>query len=293
MSRVTASLSVLALLIATAAITPVSGMAATTTVSPQVAATPGTIDVQWWMEAEDGQVIAIISTTVDPEAELPVVVRLPIPPGMTVDWAGEISGGDITQDIQRQFTVKDGAKAAYAEFELSEYRVAQIDLSGKVLSSDGDKKSATLDFVQSVPSSDTAFSVRLPPGVASVKIEPAPQGPPSENGAGETLYTLPAVVLGPGDSQTTAVEYAAAATAPIPTDGSGSGLRANQIIFVLAAIAAGIGVALVVALRRQRQAYIHSSEDDEGVQATDVGTPPPPPSPVEVDDSDEPFNLDD
>ncbi len=60
----------------------------------------GTIDVQWWMEAEPGQAIAIVSTTIDPSVSLPVRVRLPIPPGMSVDWAGEVSGADATQDIR-------------------------------------------------------------------------------------------------------------------------------------------------------------------------------------------------
>ena len=38
----------------------------------------GTMDVQWWMEAEPGQAIAIVSTTIDPSVSLPVRVRLPI-----------------------------------------------------------------------------------------------------------------------------------------------------------------------------------------------------------------------
>ena len=123
----------------------------------------GTIDVQWWMEAEPGQVIAIVSTTIDPSVSLPARVRLPIPPGMSVDWAGEISGADVTQDVQRQFSVGQGEGAEYAEFEVSTFRAAQIDLSGIPLTPDGDRVSASLNFVQSVPSSETAFTVRLPP----------------------------------------------------------------------------------------------------------------------------------
>ncbi len=293
MSRVTASLAVLALLIAGAAMAPPVGSAATSTVSPQAAIpAEATVEVQWWMEAEDGQVIAIISTSIDPEAELPAVVRLPIPPGMTVDWAGEISGGDVSQDIQRQFTVKDGAKAAYAEFEVSQYRVAQIDLSGKALSQDGEAVVARLEYVQSVPSSDTAFSVRLPPGASSVKIEPAPEGAPNENSVGETLYTLPSLALEPGDSQTTVVEYSTTGAAPSPAEGGGAGLQANQLVALLAAIAAGIGVALVVMVRRQHHAALLASEAHQDEQQhPGASTPAADPSTAEVDDSDEPFDY--
>ena len=139
----------------------------------------GTIDVQWWMEAEPGQAIAIISTTIAPTVSLPVRVRLPIPPGMSVDWAGEVSGADAAQDIQRQFSVQQGKGAQYAEFEVSTYRAAQIDLSGIPLTADGNGVTASLEFVQSVPSAATAFTVRLPAGATDAKIEPARRGHPA------------------------------------------------------------------------------------------------------------------
>ena len=217
----------------------------------------GTIDVQWWMEAEPGKAIAIVSTTIAPSVSLPVRVRLPIPPGMSVDWAGEVSGADATQDIQRQFSVGQGDGAQYAEFEVSTYRAAQIDLSGIPLTADGNGVTASLEFVQSVPSEETAFTVRLPAGATDAKIEPAPQGSPSTNQDGETLYTLPVAQPKLGESSLTQVSYRTPSGTPAPA--SPAAQRSSQLIAVLVALAVAALAVLAVVVRRQRSAEALSS----------------------------------
>ncbi len=252
----------------------------------------GAIDVQWWMEAEPGQAIAIVSTTIGTSVNLPVRVRLPIPPGMSVDWAGEVSGADATQDVQRQFSVQQGEGAQYAEFEVTTYRAAQIDLSGVPLTPDGDRVSASLEFVQSVPSLGTAFTVRLPAGATDAKIEPAPEGSPSTNEDGETLYTLPAARPKLGESSLTQVSYLKSSGA-LSSPASPAAQRSSQLVAVLAALAVAALVALAVAVRRQRSAgAVTPTPDRHGEAAVRRKNQRRAEAPDDVD-SDEPFLLDD
>jgi len=252
----------------------------------------GTIDVQWWMEAEPGQAIAIVSTAIDPSVSLPVRVRLPIPPGMSVDWAGEVSGADVSQDIQRQFSVQQGEGAEYAEFEVSTYRAAQIDLSGIALTPAPDRVSASLNFVQSVPSSDTAFTVRLPAGATDAKIEPAPEGSPSTNQDGETLYTLPTAQPKLGESSLTQVSYVMSSGTPsAPT--SATAQRRNQLVALLVAFAVAALVVLAVVVRRQGAGSADAAPAVRRREAADGPKTQRQADATDDVDSDEPFILDD
>jgi hypothetical protein len=67
----------------------------TTTSAPVEAAAGGPIDMQMWPgQGVEGDQTAIITVVeVDAKTKLPVTIRIPVTPGTTVEWAGEILGG--------------------------------------------------------------------------------------------------------------------------------------------------------------------------------------------------------
>lgn len=211
----------------------------------------GGMDVQVWPEAEPGQTVVIASLTIDEKTKLPATVRIPVIEGMQVQWVGEISGGDASQDPTRTYTTEEGTGGRYVEFEASQYRFAQVEMIGLPVTPDGDRTKVAAEWVQSVPSTITAFSVRTIPGVRDVRITPVPVGAPDENQTGERLYTLPSKELKPGQKATVSVEYASGTQFEGGLDGAGN---TNTIIGVLLAGIALAVVFLVWMLGRQRRA---------------------------------------
>jgi hypothetical protein len=216
------------------------------------AAAPAEMDVQMWPGAQAGQVVVIVSQRLPESAQLPATVRLPVPAGMNVDWAGEIAGADASQDPTRPYTLKQGEGGQYAELEISESRQAQIELSGIPLSVEGSVFTAVVEYVQSVPSQAVGFSVRLPNGAAAQSIEPLPVGEPDRNEVGETLYTLPSKNLKPGESIRLSASYQLAPSVPVPAQPAST--DPTNVIVVLAVLLVAAAVALLLVLRRQRAA---------------------------------------
>jgi hypothetical protein len=213
---------------------------------------PGETEVQLWPAAQPGQLVVIVSQTLPEGVDLPATVRLPVPEGMRVEWAGEILGETTrAADPPREFELKDGTGGQYAEFSLSESRQAQIELAGIALTSNASTVSTALDWVQSAPSALTAFSVRLPSGAGDVSIDPTPVGQPDSNEAGETLYTLPSRELEDGATQRVSVSYSLGG-APAQTQGEGS--ASGPLVAVLAVVLVLAVAALAFVISRQRRA---------------------------------------
>jgi hypothetical protein len=205
----------------------------------------GTMEVQLWLEPTPGQAIVIISLRLPEDVELPTVARIPIPDGVAVDWVGELSDAGPEEDIERSFEITQGAGARVVEFEMSEFRHAQVEVSGVRYEASGRSVSAGFDFVQSAAASSTGFSVRLPAGAGSVKLEPEPKGEPSRNSNGETLHVLAPATLVSGDSVRVSAEYR-------PGSMADSGGQADTIIGILLAVLALCVLALAVILARQK-----------------------------------------
>ncbi len=204
---------------------------------PKAPLVVGSTDVQFWLGAQPGMSAVIVSVSLPPNAKLPATVHIPLPAGMEVEWAGEISGGDPGSDPKRAFTVKDGDGGKYVELEVSQYPEAQIDLAPVAMTAKDGRMAAQLQFVQSAESSETNFSVRVPSLVSDVKIDPKPAGVPDRNDVGETLYTLPSLTLGTGDKSVVAVSYS---TTP-PSASDAADKSATMLLW-------GLGIAAVLAL---------------------------------------------
>jgi hypothetical protein len=211
----------------------------------------GQTEYQLWIEGRPGGAIAIVSVTLPAETPLPATVRIPVPSGMTVDWAGEIAGDDPANDIERPYTIKQGDGGSYAEFEVSSTREAQIDAAGTTLQGTGPDFSAQFELVQSVSTSGTGVSVRMPAGVSNVRISPVPDAAPQANETGEALYALKTPSLSEGERLAVSVSYSKGA-APAAGGSGGSGQPDGLISFLVVLLGAAVVLLVVVAGRSRR-----------------------------------------
>jgi len=280
----------IALACATVASPVTSAVAAdSTSAAPSdMRAVAGAIDAQMWMSGNPGEAVAIVSVTLDESVQLPAVVQIPLVKGMVVDWAGEISdSGDISQDVELTYTLKDGAGGQYVEMRLAKFRVGQIDLSGKPMTVTGTDVSAVFEYVQSAPAVQTGFAVRLPPGAGAVRIDPAPVGDPVVNAGGESLYSLPDKVMKVGDAQTVSVSYSTAGEA----SAAGTGGSLNTVLGLLAAalvLAVG-GLMWFVARQRRGSETYQDTASESSTEQTEDRTEREGAS--ELDDGDDPFLI--
>lgn len=215
----------------------------------------GDLDVQVWPGAMPGQGVAILALALPEDTKLPARVKIPIPAGTSVDWAGEI-GDQASADAERPRTIEQGTAGDYAVFDLLMTRQAQLEVSGLPLTSDNGVYSLTFNFVQTTPANLTGFSVRLPSGATAVKITPVPARDPEKNDLGESLYTLPSAELAEGGSLPVTVSYQLG-TAQTPVSSAGGTSPTTLIVVLLAGVVIAL-LALVVVLRRERR------EDDGG-----------------------------
>lgn len=171
------------------------------------------LDTQVWPGGEMGQTVVICSVNLPQGTKLPATVRIPIPDGGEAVWVGEIVGANVNTDPQRAFLTKQGTGGKYIEFEMSQSLQGQVELVGWPLTAESGRIKTAVTWVQSVPSSGTAFSARVPAGVTKVEVDPRPTDDPEKNLDGEALYPLPALQMKPGEKQEISVSYAAQTTA--------------------------------------------------------------------------------
>ncbi|TLM98000.1 MAG: hypothetical protein FDZ75_03360 [Actinobacteria bacterium] len=208
------------------------------------------MDVQVWPGGQPGQTIAIVSLVLSDDVKLPATVRIPVPGGGTIDWAGEIASADPSQDPTRTYEIRQGDGGPYVEFEVSQSRNAQIEVGAIPLSVSGDESTSQLTFVQSVPASITAFTVRLPSGMELVSLAPESKKDPETNADGEALYSLPSKRMKTGDSTTVKVTYREAA---LPDVASGPDSATVVLYALMGALVVAV-VAFLVVLRNRRGA---------------------------------------
>jgi LPXTG-motif cell wall-anchored protein len=241
--------------------------------SPATVAAPiaiGPVDAQFWPQGDPtnpNQAAVIADVQLSPSVKLPARVRIPIPKGATVQWAGEILGGDPSADPERTFVVVKGAGGgSYAEFTLQKARRGQIDCSGIQLKTEGEQVSFTSSWVQSTETTAVLLTVRLPAGVSRVTISPKPEGSPQTNMQGESLYALPLLSLPVGQKQDVSVSYSTNPSGTAPATGSSR----TAILVVLGVLLVGaVGVLAFAITRQRRNAEDGPDSDDRRRPAND------------------------
>lgn len=209
-----------------------------------LAGTP--LEVQIWPGGEMGYTLFIVTGHIPEGATLPATVRLPLPEGAEVVWSGEILGGPVLEDPAREFTVVDATDGQAVEMTAESTRTVQYEAVGPALSVVDGMTTSVFEWIQTVPTGDVVFSVRVPVSAGTATIDPVPIGPPRTNEAGEQLYTLRPAVLTEGQSFTVTIAYGP------PGAGASAGSE-FPLLWVLLGLLAVAAAALLLALVRQRR----------------------------------------
>jgi hypothetical protein len=215
--------------------TPITAVAPRSSVPSAPVAIPS-LEVQVWPSGEPSKTVMIVSASVPDSVKLPVTIKVPVPNGAEVVWAGEVLGGDPAADPYRKTQMVQAAGGRYVRFELSQSHTAQMELTGFPPVVNGDRVVAKVEWLQTAEASQTGFSVRLPAAVTDVKISPTPEGKPQSNETAESLYALPTKVLKVGQKQAITIDYSTGIVNP------GSPTNTPNTLLI------GLGVALVVAI---------------------------------------------
>lgn len=238
----------------------------------------GPIEVQIWPgqnESNAGQpgnsTVVIVDVNVPSQVKLPVKVRIPIVAGVRVDWTGEILGSTAQGDTQRPYTTGTGAGGGkYVEFTLQTSHKGQVDTIGVPMTSNGTKRSANVDWIQSVPATSVLFSVRLPAGISNPQFDPPAAGTPLTNTSGETLYTLNAVAPKLGGKQTVKVAYDVATPFELQAQQRSSQLTTIYIVLLVALVLV-IGVLIWAVARQRARMSDQVTEEPEEDEDSDIG----------------------
>lgn len=208
----------------------------------------GSLDLQAW--ADQGQLIVVTAISIDQTVKLPTTVRIPVATGAEVTWVGEVLGGEISADPQRTYKTKTGAGGGkYVEFTVETTHTAQVDSVVNGLATNGATTMGKLEWVQSVDSPFTSFSVRVPGGSSNVTITPASSYEPETGQGGERLYYGDAIALKPGAKRTVSFAYTAGGATTPAAGGTGG---STPLVFALVvAIMVAIGALVVLTTRRR------------------------------------------
>jgi len=214
-----------------------------------VPAAGGSLDLQAW--SDSGQLIVVTALSLDETVKLPTTVRIPIVTGAEVTWAGEVLGGDVSNDPERPYKIKTGAGGGkYVEFTVETTHAAQVDTVASGLAVNAGTTMAEFEWIQSVDSPFTSFSVRVPARSANVTITPAPTYAPDQGANGELLYSGDPMPLKPGAKQVVSFAYTSVATSPTAGGTGGS----TPVVFGLVLAIVVLLVVLVIMIARQRRA---------------------------------------
>lgn len=232
---------------ATATLTAAAIASVGGTVTPAPTVT-GALQVQLLLDGEPGKVLAITSIRLPQDTKLPAMVRVPMPEGAEVIWAGEVLGGDPSVDPARPYRIVKGEGGDVLEMTLENSRNAQVESNVALVDREGDSASAEVLWVQSATAPATQFSVRFPPASSKHQTTPKYTGAPERNDAGETLYILPEVKLALGEKYPVKATYVLNAELPQPK----AAANPSVILYLLlGALVAAVAV-LVLAVSRQR-----------------------------------------
>lgn len=202
------------------------------------------VDVTLHSEQSGG--VMLVSGELPESTKLPAEAELSVPAGSSLQWVGEILGGDPSADPELKYTKSTVDGSDVYRFTLTKSRIAQIEIvTSGAAGFDGTDYESSLEWsaTQAVP--EVRLAVRIPQGAQIV--QPSPEAVLQPGPSGYSFYTKSVRDVSPGDRLAMAFSYQVAAT-PASTTAASSGSTAQILIILIAVVAGGF---FVIAVRRK------------------------------------------
>lgn len=203
------------------------------------------IDVTLHSEQSGG--VMLVSGELPESVKLPAEAELSVPAGSSLQWIGEILGGDPSADPPLTYTKSTVDGSDIYRFTLTQSHTAQIEiLTSEPVGFDGTNYTSRIVWsaTQAVP--EVRLSVRIPQGAQIVQSSPDAVLQPGPSGY--SFYTKSVKDVSPGDPLEMAFSYQVAVTPASTTAAASSGSAATVVIALIAVAAGGF---FVMAVRRR------------------------------------------
>lgn len=204
----------------------------------------------------------IVSGTIAQDVKLPATVRLTVPQGLTLSWAGEVLGGPVENDPSLEPVFEHGdAGFDTVTLVLTKGRVAQLELdAGPLVRSSGIERAVALRWLPPADIADVHMSVRLPAGSQIATVTPGARTEPGPETS--TVVSLDASATA-GQPLALDISHTVSQTASSPATSGGGNSAAPLVIF---GITVGLlGLAGFAIVRRARPQVTSPNDQREKV----------------------------
>ena len=174
---------------------------------------PEELHISLWPEYDDNQILFLQGIRFPANTPLPIEVKMAVPKGMTVVWAGELLGGEASGDIQAMH--KTNPKDDYDEvvFTLTKSRIGQLEAQWAGLKVDGKAREINLEWVQRYEAQLLTFDLRVPTQTSDLEMSP-PASTPGGSTKGQEFVSVAPMKLAVGQKQNFTIKYQRSTNAP-------------------------------------------------------------------------------
>ena len=221
--------------------------------------------------------VLIVAGVLPKSAKLPATVELAAPTGSTLQWAGEILGGDASADPEVVTTKsqRDG-QDVYA-FTLTKSRTAQLEVTTQSpITVNGDVYTVSFSQPAWTDVSSAGVAIQIP--VSARLTEPATATAGLAAGpTGFQYYQQEFTKVKKGDPLGVTFSYTLATTTPGAATTTGTGGPLIPIILVAIAVALGAGLVIGVRRKLNGDAVVeeYAAEDEDAAPAAPVAPAKP------------------
>lgn len=241
------------------------------------------IGVSLLIHSQGSQPLLLVSGVLPDETPLPAEVALPVPPGAEIEWAGEILGQSIDEDIAAEAVIEDRDGVTVAVFTLTTSRVGQVE----VVYSDATRPGAdgTSEAAFSVVSPASAETVRLaialPPGGTVASVADGVLAAPGPDGY--TYYYTDVSDVSGGDPLEMSLGYTLSATPQqMPANPAAPSSEVPPLLIALLAAVFGGSVLMFLASRARASAAVVAADEPEADYSFDDEEVPVSDEPVAI-----------
>ncbi len=188
-------------------------------------AVPDKLIVQAWPEYSDDQVLFMETVAFPDSTPLPIEVKLAIPKGAQVTWAGELMA-DASQDIETTPKVNRFDDYDEVAFTLTKSRMGQVEAKWAGLKVEGENRALNFEWIQRYEAKETQIKFKVPTGSTDVKVTPQ-LSDISKSPDGMEVYSAPPVSLPVGQKLGYEVTYKRSTNVPAQSLAQSAQAQAN------------------------------------------------------------------